>query len=283
MSRPTARSRCWMSLLPFTFGLGAWAASEAQPIPKAVTALRVCADPNNLPFSNRAEQGFENKIAALLGRELGLPVRYTWHPQGQGFVRKTLGAGSCDVIIGVPSDYGPVRTTKPYYRSTYAFVYRTDRQLTLKSLDDAALRRVNIGVQTIGDDYQNTPPAQALAARGIIDNVAGFPIFANYANPNPEARIIDAVVGRQIDVAIVWAPLGGYFAARSPVSLTVVPLPSAMDASGTQFAFDIAMGARRADTLLISILDRLLERQRPAIERILGEYNVPIMHPIVHP
>lgn len=280
---PTVDGRCRMLMLALTLGFGAPAGSGAQQIPKAVTALRVCADPNDLPFSNRAEQGFENKIAALLGRELNLPVHYTWHPQGQGFVRKTLGAGSCDVIIGVPSDYGPVRTTKPYYRSTYVFIYRTDRQLTLKSLDDTALRRVKIGVQTIGDDYQNTPPAQALAARGIIDNVAGFPIFANYALPNPESRIIDAVISRQIDVAIVWGPLGSYFAARSSASLTVVPLPSAMDASGMQFTFDIAMGVRRADTLLISILDRLLERKRPAIERILAEYNVPIVRPIVHP
>jgi quinoprotein dehydrogenase-associated probable ABC transporter substrate-binding protein len=259
--------------------LGAWAALGAQPIPAGVTALRVCADPNNLPFSNRAEQGFENKIAALLGRELKLPVQYTWHPQGQGFVRKTLNAGSCDLIIGVPSDYGPLRTTKPYYRSTYVLVYRADQHLDIKSLDDTALRRVKIGVQLIGDDYQNTPPAQALAARGVIDNVTGFPIFGNYALPNPEARIIDAVTTRQIDVAIVWGPLGGYFAARAPASLTVVPLPSTMDSSGTQFAFDIAMGVRRADTLLVSILNQVLEKERPTVEKILGEYGVPIVHP----
>jgi quinoprotein dehydrogenase-associated probable ABC transporter substrate-binding protein len=271
--------RGWVLLPAFTLGVGAWAASGAQPIPKAVTALRVCADPNNLPFSNRAEQGFENKIASLLGRELNLPVRYTWHPQGQGFVRKTLNAGSCDLIIGVPADYGPLRTSKPYYRSTYVLVYRTDQQPSIKSLDDTALRRVKIGVQVIGDDYQNTPPAQALAARGIIDKVTGFPIFGNYALPNPEARIIDAVATRRIDVAIVWGPLAGYFAARAPVSLTVVPLPSAIDASGAQFAFDMAMGVRRADTLLLSILDELLEKERPTIKKILDEYGVPIVHP----
>jgi mxaJ protein len=277
--RPTAEELPRMLVFSFVLTLGAWAASGAQPVPNAVTALRVCADPNNLPFSNRAGQGFENRIAALLGRELDLPVRYTWHPQGQGFVRKTLNAGSCDLIIGVPVDYGPLRTSKPYYRSSYVFVYRADQQLRIESLDDTVLRRVKIGVQLIGDDYQNTPPAQALAARGIIDNVRGFPIFANYALPNPEARIIDAVATRQIDVAIVWGPLGGYFAARAPVSLTVVPLPSAMDASGMPFTFDIAMGVRRADDTLVTLLDQLLEKQRTAIEKILAEYSVPVVHP----
>jgi quinoprotein dehydrogenase-associated probable ABC transporter substrate-binding protein len=277
--RPIAEGLPRTLVFSFVLVLGAWAASGAQSVPKAVTALRVCADPNNLPFSNRAGQGFENRIAALLGRELGLPVRYTWHPQGQGFVRKTLNTGSCDLIIGVPGDYGPLRTSSAYYRSTYVFVYRADQRLRIGSLDDAVLRRLRIGVQLIGDDYQNTPPAQALAARGIIDNVRGFPIFANYALPNPEARIIDAVATREIDVAIVWGPLGGYFAARAPVSLTVVPLPSAVDASGTPFAFDIAMGVRRADDVLVVLLDQLLEKQRPAIEKILAEYNVPVVRP----
>jgi len=253
--------------------------AAGQQVPTAVTTFRVCADPNNLPFSNRAEQGFENKIAALLGHELGLPVHYTWLPQGRGFVRKTLNAGHCDVIMGVPSDYGPLRTTKPYYRSTYALVYRADRQLHVASLDDTTLRRMKIGLQVIGDDYHNPPPAEALAARGIIDNVTGFPIFANYAQPNPEARILDTVAAREIDVAIVWGPLGGYFARRGPVSLVVVPLPSARDSSGTPLAFDIALGVRRADTLLVSILDRLLEKKRLTIQQILEDYGVPTVRP----
>jgi mxaJ protein len=278
MSTTTSR-RPIMRLLPLALALAVAPAVAAQQVPKAVTALRVCADPNNLPFSNRAEQGFENRIATLLGGALGLPVRYTWLPQGQGFVRKTLNAGRCDVIMGVPSDLDRVRTTTPYYRSTYVVVHRTDDPLRIASLDDSALRRATIGLQLIGDDYHNTPPAQALAARGIIDNVKGFPIFADYSQPSPEARIIDAVAARQIDVAIVWGPLGGYFASRGPVGMTVVPLTATRDSSGAQLAFDIAIGVRRADTLLTSILNGLLERERPAIERILSEYDVPLVRP----
>jgi mxaJ protein len=265
--------------LALALAMAGGAAAAAQQVPKGVTAFRVCADPNNLPFSNRAEQGFENKIAALLGRDLGLPVRYTWLPQGRGFVRKTLKAGRCDVIMGIPREYGPLLTSAPYYRSTYVLVYRTDRQLHIASLDDTILRHVKIGLQVIGDDYHNTPPAQALARRGTIDNVTGFPIFGDYAQPNPQARIIDAVAARQIDVAIVWGPLAGYFASRASVPLTVVPLPSARDSSGAQFAFDIAMGVRPADTVLASILDHLLEQERSTIQKILADYGVPLVRP----
>jgi mxaJ protein len=239
----------------------------------------VCADPNNLPFSNSAGEGFENKIASLLGRELGLPVEYTWVPQARGFVRKTLNAGACDVIMGVPSDYGPLRTTKPYYRSSYSLVYRADATFRIASLDASVLRDVRIGLQVIGDDYYNTPPAQALAARGIVDNITGFPIFGNYALPNPEARIIDAVSSRQIDVAIAWGPLAGYFAARAPVALTVVALPALQDSAGGPVAFDIAVGVRRTSTVLADLLDQLLEKRRVEIATILAEYHVPLARP----
>ena len=271
----------WRPLALATLSLILCAAGSvaAQTVPKAVTALRVCADPNNLPFSNRAGEGFENKIAALLGQELKLTVEYTWVPQARGFVRKTLNAGVCDVIMGVPSDFGPLRTTKPYYRSTYALVYRADAAFRPASLDAPALRGVRIGLQVIGDDYYNTPPAQALASRGIVDNVTGFPIFGNYALPNPEARIIDAVSSRQIDVAIVWGPLAGYFAARAPVALTVVPLPPFQDSTSAPVAFDIAIGVRRTSTVLAGILDQFLEKRHREIATILAEYHVPITKP----
>jgi quinoprotein dehydrogenase-associated probable ABC transporter substrate-binding protein len=267
------------SMVTLTLLISAAAPAGPQQVPKTVTALRVCADPNNLPFSNSAGEGFENKIASLLGRELGLPVEYTWVPQARGFVRKTLNAGACDVIMGVPSDYGPLRTTKPYYRSSYSLVYRADATFRIASLDASVLRDVRIGLQVIGDDYYNTPPAQALAARGIVDNITGFPIFGNYALPNPEARIIDAVSSRQIDVAIAWGPLAGYFAARAPVALTVVALPALQDSAGGPVAFDIAVGVRRTSTVLADLLDQLLEKRRVEIATILAEYHVPLARP----
>ena len=172
--------------------------------------LRVCADPNNLPFSNEREEGFENRLAELLARELGAErVEYTWWAQRRGFFRNTLNAGLCDVVMGVPSSVELAATTRPYYRSTYVFVTRADRGLDIRSLDDEALRRVRVGVSIIGDDYANAPPAHALAQRGIVGNVVGFSVYGDYAQPNPPARIVEAVAAGDVDVAVVWGPLAG--------------------------------------------------------------------------
>jgi len=131
-------------------------------------ALRICSDPNNLPFSNQRLQGFENRIADLIAKDLNEKVEYTWWAQRRGFIRNTLKAGSCDVIMGVPTGMDVVLKTAPYYRSTYVFVTRRDNPLDIRSFDDEALKRVRVGVQLIGDDGQNTPPAHALSNRGII-------------------------------------------------------------------------------------------------------------------
>jgi quinoprotein dehydrogenase-associated probable ABC transporter substrate-binding protein len=233
-----------------------------------------------MPFSNSQRDGFENKIAELLAHDLGLPVEYAWL-QGRGFVRKTLNAGLCDVIMGVPHEYDMVRTTRPYFRSTYAFVYRTGSPYAVRTMDDSVLHRLRIGIHVIGDDYQNTPPAEALAARGIIDNVVGFPIFGDYAKPDPAAAIIQAVARDSIDVAIVWGPFAGYFATRTQVPLTMVPLEHAVDASGQPFAYDISLGVRRADSAFAVLLDSLLVRNRSAITDILRTYGVPLLPPPV--
>lgn len=252
-------------------------AREAQPATTAPRAFRVCADPNNMPFSSSRGDGFENRIAERLAHDLGLPVEYTWLPQGRGFVRKTLNAGLCDVIMGVPHEYDLVRTTRPYFRSTYAFVFRTGSPHAARTMDDSVLQRLRIGIHVIGDDYQNTPPAEALAARGIIDNVVGYPIFGNYAEPDPAATIIRAVAGDSIDVAIVWGPFAGYFAPREQVPLTVAPLERAVDASGQPFAYEISLGARHADSAFTALLDSLLVRNQAAIGEILRSYGVPLL------
>jgi quinoprotein dehydrogenase-associated probable ABC transporter substrate-binding protein len=238
--------------------------------------LRVCADPNNLPFSNDQREGFENRIALLIARDMGTTAEFSWRPQMRGFVRKGLRAGACDVYMGVPASFGPLLTTNPYYRSTYVIVQRANSPVHVRSLDDSALRSLRVGVHMIGDDYQNTPPAQALAARGMIDNVRGYQIVDDYSKPSPQAHILQALERGEIDVAIVWGPFAGYFAKRAPTPLTIVPVTPARDASGQIFAFDIAMGVRRTDTTLARTLDTLLVRERPAIRKILSDYGVPL-------
>jgi mxaJ protein len=242
--------------------------------PPAPRVLRVCADPNNLPFSNDRLEGFENKLATLIARELGATVRYTWWAQRRGFVRNTLNAGACDVVMGVPMSFERTLVTRPYYRSTYAFVYRRAARFRVTSFDDTVLRRLRVGVQLVGDDGANTPPAHALARRGIVDNVHGYTLYGDYTEPNPPARIVEAVANGVVDVAVVWGPLGGYFASRQAVPLAVVPVSPQIDVPFLPFVFDISVGVRRGNELLRDELDRVLRRRRPAVDSILDEFGV---------
>lgn len=239
--------------------------------------LSVCADPNNLPFSNERREGFENKLAEIIARDLGREVRYTWLPQRRGFVRNTLRAGKCDVLMGVPSSFELARATTPYYRSTYVFVSRKDRHLAIRSFEDSVLRHLRIGVHVIGDDYANVPPAEALAQRHIVSNVVGYSIYGDYSQPNPPADLITAVARGDVDLAIVWGPLAGYFATRQHVALDIVPVSPQIDVPFLPFVFDIAMAVRHgpADETLYAQLNAALERRKPDISRLLDSYGVP--------
>jgi mxaJ protein len=250
-------------------------AKPAPPAQPPQPTLRVCSDPNNLPFSNRAEQGFENKIATLIAKDLHARVQYTWWAQRRGFLRNTLKARECDVVMGLPTGVDMAAVTRPYYRSTYVFVSRRDRHLGITSFDDPKLKQLKIGVQIIGDDGANAPPAHALAARGVIDNVRGYTVYGDYRQPNPPARIVDAVASGEIDLAVVWGPLAGYFAKREPAPLDLVPVSPEIDLPFLPFVFDIGLATRYDDAALRQQLERILERRKPEIDRILADYGVP--------
>jgi len=237
--------------------------------------LRVCGDPDNMPFSDKRAEGFENKIADVIGGALGDSVVYTWWPHRRGFVRNTLSAGECDVVMGVPAGYDPVATTNPYYRSTYYIVTRSDRHLDIQSLDDERLKTMKVGVGLIGDDYTNTPPAQALASHGITKNVRGFSLF--YDEDTRPQDIVNAVANGTIDVALVWGPVAGYFAKESSVPLTLKALPDSDSASGVLFAYNMAIGVRHSDRDLKAVLDSVLTQKRDTIHGILRAYNVPTL------
>jgi len=237
-------------------------------------ALRVCADPNNLPYSNIKQEGFENKIAAIVARDLHAHLDYTWWPQRRGFVRNTLKRGDCDVIVGVPSNFEMALPTQPYYRSSYVFVSRRDRHLDVHSLDDKKLKSLRIGVQMIGNDHYNSPPAHALTKRGIT-NIAGYPVYGDYGSNAPARAIVDAVVRGDVDLAIVWGPQAGYFAKLEPAALDLVPVEPQIDLPFLPFVFDISMGVRRGDAALRDKLDREIEKRHVDFERILDAYGVP--------
>ena len=237
--------------------------------------LKVCADPNNLPFSNRAGQGFENRLASLLGADLQRPVEYVWWAQRRGFVRNTVGKHACDLWPGVAAGFESLATSRPYYRSSYVFVTRAGDPLAGLTLDDARLKRLKVGVQMVGDDGANTPPAHALTRRGIVDNVRGYLVYGDYAHPDPPADIVRAVADRQIDVGLVWGPLAGYFARQSNVPLRVEPVTPWLDANTWPMAFDISVGVRKDDPKLLKAVNGALARRRGEIARVLGDYGVP--------
>jgi mxaJ protein len=250
--------------------------STQQPSPaKHQRILRVCADPNNLPYSNDRQQGFENDIASLIARDLGARVAYTWWPQRRGFVRMTLKRDQCDVIMGIPSNYELALPTAPYYRSSYVFVSRSDRHLGITSFDDPRMKKLKIGVQMIGNDHVNSPPAHALASRGIINNVTGYTVYGDYRSQAPGRDIVDAVAKGDVDLAVVWGPQAGFFARQERVPLDIVPVSPQIDLPFLPFVFDISMGVRRGDVAMREELDRAIERRHDEIDRILDRYGVP--------
>jgi mxaJ protein len=236
--------------------------------------LRVCADPNNLPFSNEAREGFENRIVELIAQELDADVTYYWHAQRRGFLRETLKAGNCDVVPGLPSNLEGVRTTLPYYRSSYQFVVRSSDPLP-RSFNDPLLRERRVGVQLVGDDGWNTPPAHALARRGITDNIRGYTLYGDYREPSPPSRIVKAVADGEIDIAVAWGPLAGYYAPRQKVPLQIAAVSPAFDGPQLPMVWDISLAVRKDDDRLRDEIDDVLRRRRDEVDRILAEFGVP--------
>jgi mxaJ protein len=238
--------------------------------------LRVCADPNNLPYSNAAGQGYEVELAQLAARDLGARVQFVWAAQRGKFLEKTLDAGKCDVIMSIPSSVAEVRTTHPYYRSSYVFVSRRDRSLDIQSFNDARLRNLRIGVQILQNEAGSaTPPAQALIDRQLSNNIVWYKIFPDFSRSTPAAALIEGVVRGDIDVAVAWGPLAGYCARQVATPLDIENVSPASERS-LPLAFDISMGVRASDTELCSKLNAFIEQRGPEIRALLKTYGVPL-------
>lgn len=247
---------------------GAAGAQEAQR-----DALRVCADPDNLPYSREDGTGFENRIAELIAADFGVPLHYAWLPDRRGFVRKTMGAGLCDLIIGVPAAFERTLNTKPYYRSSYVLLDAESHGRPPADFSDPRLRQWRIGVQLMGDDFATTPPGYALVEAGAVQNVVGFPVPGEQP---AAARIVEALRHGDLDAAFVWGPQAGYYARQValPLRMHYVAPPATL---GQQpFTFAIAMGVRRGDTALRDRLNDLIARRQGDIDRILAAYGVPL-------
>lgn len=245
--------------------------ANAAEQPEAVdySALRVCSDPGNMPFSNTKEEGFENKIADLLAAKLGVPVRYTWFPQATGFLRNTLRARRCDLVIGIVSGAEMVQTSNPYYRSAYVMVTRRADKIDADRLDDPKLQTLRIGL------IAGTPPANIVARNGLMSHVRPYDLMVDTRYDSPSQRMIEDLANRQIDVALLWGPLGGYFASKHGEELVVTPLLK--EERSVRMDYHIAVGVRPDETKWRHQINTLLRENRDAITAILREYHVPML------
>ena len=236
-------------------------------LPTLAATLKVCADPNNLPYSNKSGSGFENHLAHLIGSGLHEQVEFVWARPRRGFVRERVNKGECDVLMSVPVGMRGVLASKPYVRSTYVFVTRGDRALDISSFDDPRLKKMKIGVQTLDDEY--APPAQALGERGMLTNIQGYEPFGKVPG-----KIVSDVAAGKLDTAVVWGPLAGYYARRSRKKLTLTPVHP--DHEGAlPFAYDLAVGVAKSKPELLERINRVLAQKHHQIALLLASYGIP--------
>lgn len=264
------------SVSKFVLGLALfWGVASFASTPP----LRVCADASNLPFSNMREQGFENVLARMVGHDLRRDIYFVWLPQQEHFVEKRLKAQTCDLVMGAPSDFDLMVPTIPYYRSTYVFVSRRNRNIRAVSLTDPSLKQYRIAAHIIGDDDGAiVPPAEELRRRGMLRNIVGYSIYGHPLSDNPSAEIITAVENGDVDMAVAWGPLAGYFSRKSPVPLRISPICPLHDPSAQPIQFDISMGVRRGDDLLLEQLNRFIATHEKEVRNLLTAYGVPLVN-----
>jgi quinoprotein dehydrogenase-associated probable ABC transporter substrate-binding protein len=245
-------------------------AVAAQPSggPVARTALRVCADPNNLPFSDQKGEGFENKIATRIGRDLSLPVQYFWYPQVIGFVRVGLKGGRCDLVIGTVEGDDLMQTTAAYYRTGYMLVFRRDKPVSA-NLDDPALKALHIGV------ISGTPPSDLLVRHGLMANARPYPLTVDTRYEQPAHQLLLDVVSGKLDAGMIWGPFAGYYIKHDKLPLAMVQLHE--EHGLPPLTYRIAMGTRYGEPAWHRQIEDILHRQHEAIIAILRDYGVPLL------
>lgn len=244
----------------------------AAPLTRA-WELKVCADPNSLPFSHVDQTGFDNRIARMVAETMGADLAYVWWALGPSMVREYLRAGECDVIVGVPDGYEGLLTTIAYYQSPYVFIYRADRGFDIRSLDDPILRRLRIGVSRTAN-----PPHDALLARGLAGNVVlQFGERVTPDRPDPLADIVQAVARGDVDVGLAWGPVAGYYGPKQPVPLKVVPVTPEIEPPFINMVLAMTMAVRPGDEALRDRLNVVLSERWDDIEAVLRSFGVPLI------
>jgi mxaJ protein len=235
---------------------------------EAAPPLRVCADPDNLPFSNRAGAGFDDRIATMVAHDLHRQVTFVWARPRRGFLREQFNKGACDMLLGVPTGMRGVAITAPYYTSSYAFVTPARSDLAVASFTDEHLQGRRIGLQILEEDL--SPPSLPLIRAGYAAQIVGFESFGAR-----EGDVVKAVADGRVGVAVVWGPVAGYFARHSPVPLQVRPVSPAYKFAGVPFTYPIGFGVHKQDTALLQQLNESIQRLQPQISRVLAQFSVP--------
>ena len=232
--------------------------------------FRACGDPRNLPFSNDKGEGFENKLAELFAAKLGKKLSYTYFPQATGFVRMTLGSYRCDIIMGFPQGDDQAQVTVPYYRTTYALVFKPGSGLEdATTIDNPKLKDKRIGI------VARTPPSTAMAVNGLLAHAKSYPLFVDTRADSSAQAMIDDLARGEIDCGILWGPMAGYYASHADPPLVVVPLTR--ETSGPPMSFRIGMAVRPADQEWKRTLNKLIMDNQPEINKLLISYNIPIL------
>ena len=253
---------CWRFLrVAAVLALAAGCAAHALP-------LRICADPDNLPFSSRGGEGFDNRVALMLAREMERKPEFVWARSRRGFLREQFNKGACDILTGVPQGMRGVATSIPYYRSTYVFVTPRRAQAQITRFDDPRLNKGRIGLQVLEEDY--APPSLPLIRNGHAAQLVGFESFGDRSQ-----EIVKAVAEGRVAVAVVWGPLAGYYARRDHLQVTLSAVKPAIDRSGVQFAYAMTIAVHPKERALLAEIDSALARLQPEIDALMTRYNVP--------
>lgn len=232
--------------------------------------LRVCADPNDLPFSNEREEGFENKIAHVVGDELQLPVSYFWFPQVIGFVRNTLRAYQCDLVMGTVAGDDIMQTTNPYYYSAYVMVFRSDRGLKLTGLDDPSIQGMRVGI------IAGTPPSNLLVRHGLMANAKPYALTVDTRYEAPARQMIQDIVSGEVDVGFLWGPIAGYYIKYEKLPLQFTMLKN--ETGAPRMDYHIAMGVRANEPEWRRRINSIIIKRQPEITAILRDYGVPVLN-----
>lgn len=269
-NRLVLHSLAVLTVLLFVMADGPKASAQTSDV-VARSQLRVCADPANMPFSNKAGEGFENKIADLLGQKLNLSVHYTWFPQATGFVRRTLAEKRCDLIMGYAQGHELVQNTNHYYRSSYVMVIKKDGPLAgIKNLDDPRLKESRIGV------VAGTPPATILAHNSLLLRMKGYNLTVDRRHESPAETMVNDLADGEIDIALVWGPIGGYFAKQHEAE-NLVYVPMTKETKGPRMSYRITFGLRRGEPDWKHQLNNLIVENQDEIDKIILSFGVPLL------